>query len=64
MYNSLNSSKLSNLVQEVEAQCSGVAHEQQEETPHDLKGGGHDPQNEEVEETCIENSCTRNIIDS
>lgn len=51
MYNSPNSLQLFSLVWEAkEVVCSGVAHEQQEETLHDLKGGGHDPQNEEVEE--------------
>jgi hypothetical protein len=44
MYNNLNSLKLSSFVWEAkEPECGGVAHEHQEETPHDFKGGGQDP---------------------
>ncbi len=47
-----------------EAQCSGIAQEQQEETTHDPKGGGHDHQSEEVEEQIQKNSYTRSKEDN
>jgi hypothetical protein len=51
MYRSPNSSEPFNPVHEAkEVEYNGVAQEQQEETPEDLRGGGQDLQNEEDEE--------------
>ncbi len=47
-----------------EAQCNGIAQEQQEEITHDPKGGRHDHQNEEVEEQIQKISYTRSKEDN
>ncbi len=43
LYRNLDSLKPSNLVHEAkETKCNGITHEQEEE-PHDFRGGGQDP---------------------